>query len=103
MSEPELLQSEEIRRRLAEKAALVAELEARNPHPRSTREHTQVSVPAPAKSITAEPAVLSKLVRNAARANRRALHSAEVANEDRILADDARKALDAYMRENGLA
>ena len=102
MSEPELLPSEEIRRRLAEKAALVAELEARNPHT-GAREHTQVSVPAPAKSITAEPAVLSKLVRNAARANRRALHSAEVANEDRILADDARKALDAYMRENGLA
>ena len=101
MSEPELLPSEEIRRRLAEKAALVAELESRFQKPEG---HASPSTaPAPAKSITAEPAVLSKLVRNAARANRRALHSAEVANEDRILADDARKALDAYMRENGLA
>ena len=101
MSEPELLPSEEIRRRLAEKAALVAELESRTQKPAG---HAAPSTaPAPAPSITAEPPILSRLVRNAARAERRALRSSEIANEDRILATDARKALDAYMRENGLA
>lgn len=101
MSEPEPLPSEEIRRRLIEKAALVAELESRLPKPEG---HAAPSTaPARAVSLTAEPAILARLVRKAARTEKRATVAAEVAAQCQARSLAARQDLDAYMRENGLA
>lgn len=101
---PSPLPSDEIKRRIAEKAALVAELEARNP--RKTGASPEPP-PAPAtaitKRITADGRKLSGLASRARALGDRAADLAERANAAKAEADAARDDLSAYMRETGLA
>jgi hypothetical protein len=98
----EVLPSEEIKRRTAEKAALVAELEARTTRPIGLPGQTKATTPAQATRITADGRTLAGLTTRARILEARATIADEKAAAARLEAKDARSALEAYMRENGL-
>ena len=96
--QPPSLPSEEIKRRMAEKAALVAELE----------ERIGRKAPAPQAQpksgrITADPQVLSELLTDAKQTAQEHEAAAEMLESAKAAADSARARLDAYMAEHGLA
>lgn len=102
----EALPSDEIKRRIAEKAALVAELEARTPRPKpepvaaETEPPLQMSLTG---RITADGRRLAGLMSKAKKLEAIAEALGEKANAARQSAREARQALNAYMTENGLA
>ena len=103
---PPQLPSEEIKRRLIEKAALLAELEQRNPRPApapvaaETEPPLQVSLTG---RITADGRKLAGLMSRAKKLEAIAEAAGEKANAARQAAHIARLELNNYMTENGLA
>src|SRR5690349_8896978 len=96
------LPSDEIKRRIAEKAALVAELEARNPKPVRV-EDAKASDFSPTRSrITVDGRKLAALASRATRLADKAAAISMKANAAERVASEARLALDAYMAETGL-
>jgi len=119
----QLLQSEEIKRRLREKAELLAELEDRNPRPSPSSsnlrekaellaeldfrnpkpEPVPVVVPALTGRITADGRKLAGLASRARKLDAIAHVLAGKLDLAQIAAEGARIELQAYMRETGLA
>ena len=98
----QLLQSEEIKRRLREKAELLAELEDRNPRPSPSSSNVPAA-PAPAGRITADGRKLAGLASRARKLDAIAHVLAGKLDLAQIAAEGARIELQAYMRETGLA
>src|SRR5690349_17436282 len=97
----DILPSDEIKRRIAEKAALVAELEARNPRPVAA--NSDPAAKATPKRITVDGRKLAGLASRARRLADKAEAMAMKASLAKADADVAWEKLDAYMRETGLA
>src|SRR5678815_2000775 len=87
------LHSDEIKRRIAEKAALVAELEARNPRPAPMPDLPPTRV----LQLTADGRKLAGLANKARRLGMKAAVAAEQARRAQADADIAREALNSYM------
>lgn len=98
-----VLTSDEIRRRIAEKAALVAELEARTSRSVTAIGGSTAPAPALTRRITADGRKLAGLASRARRLAAKAEAAAEKATLAKADADAAREQLAAYMRETGLA
>lgn len=111
VTQSEAFPSEEIKRRLREKAELLAELEAKNPKPKPEAlsegvqfgiEHTVAGL-APTARITADGRKLAGLASRAKKLAGLAEAAREKSRDASAAADVAREALNAYMRETGLA
>jgi 16S rRNA G1207 methylase RsmC len=98
----EALPSDEIKRRVAEKAALVAELEARNPRVQPEAVAALTNPFAPAGRITADGRKLAGLTSRAKKLGAIAEAAAKKAEDAKELAAYAREELSYYMRETGL-